>query len=99
MGLASELNTFSKKCFAAAVLRMAESRTSMVCPVESTARYRYSVLTFHLYICLVNTVALVRAFEMRPATLAQLWRIGLNPTPDTTGIHFDASLWQEFGDS
>jgi hypothetical protein len=26
---------------------------------------------------------------MRPATLAQLRRIGLNPTPDTTGIHFD----------
>jgi hypothetical protein len=35
---------------------------------------------------------------MRAATLAQLLRIGLNPTPDTTGIYFDASLCREFGD-
>jgi hypothetical protein len=56
-----------------------------------------SAPALNLYICLVNTVALVRTFEMRPATLAQLRRIGLNPRPDTTGVHFDASLCEEFG--
>jgi hypothetical protein len=39
--LKDELKTFSKKRLAAAVSRFAASRKSMVCPVESTARYRY----------------------------------------------------------
>src|SRR5258707_10799107 len=48
MGLEEELNTFSKKRLAAALSRLAVSRKSIVCPVESTARYRYLSLPFTL---------------------------------------------------
>jgi hypothetical protein len=41
MGLKEERNTFRKKRFAAAASRLPVSRKSIVCPVESTARYRY----------------------------------------------------------
>ena len=56
------------------------------------------VMPLNLYIGLVDTVALLRALEMRLATLVQFRRVDLYPTPDTTGIHFQAPLSQEFGD-
>jgi hypothetical protein len=45
-------------------------------------------------IIIVDTVALVRALEMGLATLVQFWRVDLHPTPNTTGIRFQASLCQ-----
>jgi len=45
------------------------------------------VMPLNLYIGLVDTVALVRALEIRLATLVQLRRVRLDPAPYATGIH------------
>jgi predicted enzyme related to lactoylglutathione lyase len=35
---------------------------------------------------------------MRSAAFVQLGRIGLHPTPDAAGVHFDTTLGHQFGD-
>src|SRR6516165_3203424 len=53
-------------------------------------------LTF--YIGLVDPIAFVRGLQMRPASLIQFWRIGLDPAPDVTGVNLHAPFRQNLGD-
>ncbi len=69
----------------------------MVCPVESSARYRL-VLALYLYIGLVDPIALIRRFQMRPAALVQLRRIGLHPPPNAAGVHLDTAFGHQLAD-
>src|SRR5215469_15525431 len=97
-GLPGELSALRKKRLAAAASRLAVSRNSVVWPFESTARYRIFVLALYLYIGLVGAVALAAGLQMRATALVQLRRISLDPAPDTTGVHFDATVRQQFSD-
>ena len=56
------------------------------------------VLTLHLYIRLVNPIALVGRPKMWPATFVQLRRIGLHPTPNATGSYLDTTFGQQLRD-
>ena len=63
----------------------------MVCPVESTARYKLFLFPFDLDVRFIHTVAFVGRLQMGKTTLVQLGSIHLHPTPDTTcgrlGLH------------
>src|SRR5215472_11136918 len=47
---------------------------------------------------LVDPIAFVRGLRMRPASLIQFWRIGLDPAPDATGVNLHAPFRQNLGD-
>jgi hypothetical protein len=96
-GLPRAARALRRNRLAAAASRLAVSRKSIVWPSESTARYRYLSSPL-IYICLVDPIALVRGFQVRPAPLIQFRRIGLDPAPDAAGIHLDATLRQYLGD-
>jgi hypothetical protein len=71
-----------RKRLAAAVSRLAVSRKSIVCPVESIARYRYLSWPF-TFIGLVDPITLVGRLQMRSAAFVQLGCIRLHPTART----------------
>jgi hypothetical protein len=55
------------------------------------------VLALDLYICLVGAVAFVGGLQMWPAAFVQFGSVGLDPAPDTTGIHGHTAFRQKFG--
>jgi hypothetical protein len=58
----------------------------MVCPVESTARYKISVLSFGPDVGFIDAVAFIGAFQVRAATPVQFRPVDLHPAPDVTGV-------------
>src|SRR5665213_3420739 len=94
MGLEDELNTFSKEAFSCGSVALCCQQKIDGLPGRIHSPVQILVLPLNLYIGLVDTVALVGALEMGLATLVQFWRVDLHPTPNTTGIHFQASLCQ-----
>src|SRR5579864_4785556 len=96
-GLPGELRALRKKRLAAAASRLAVSRNSMVCPVESTAPVQIFVFTLDLYIGLVGAVAFIGGFQMGTAPFVQLRCISLHPAPDASGVNGDAAFHQKLG--
>ena len=56
------------------------------------------VLALNLYICLVDTVALVGRLQMLTTSLVQLWCVCLDPTPDAACIYGYAPFRDDLGD-
>src|SRR5260370_728141 len=98
IGLPNASIALRRKRLAAAVSRLAVSRKSIVCPVESSARYRYLSSPFTFYIGLIDPIALVRRLEMRSAAFVHLGCIGLHPAPNAAGIHLDTTFGHQLGD-
>src|SRR5271154_4318498 len=90
MGLEDELNTFLKEALSRGGVALRRQQKIDRLPGRIHSPVQILVLTLNLYIGLVDTVALVRALEMGLATLVQFRRVDLHPTPNATGIHFQA---------
>jgi hypothetical protein len=58
----------------------------MVCPVESTARYKIAVLPIDPDVGFIDTVAFISAFQVRAAALIELRPVDLNPALNATGV-------------
>jgi hypothetical protein len=54
-------------------------------------------LPFYFDVRFIDAVALVRWLQVLPTTLTQLRCEGLDPPPDTAGVHPESSLRQQLG--
>src|SRR5438552_3014264 len=64
-------NALWKKRFAAAASRRAESRKSIVAPVESTARYKYTHLALHPNVGLIHPPGAAGGLQLPAASFVQ----------------------------
>jgi hypothetical protein len=55
------------------------------------------VLALDLYICLVSAVAFVGGLQVWPAAFVPFGSVGLDPAPDTAGIHSHSAFGQKLG--
>src|SRR6202790_4859640 len=85
----------ARKRSAAAASRLAESKKSIVAPVESTARYKYTHLPFtRTYVSSTRQLSLV-SFESPTQTLFHFRAIALDPRPDGDVIGAQAPLGEQ----
>src|SRR5271154_7103383 len=78
-----------RKRSAAAASRLAERRKSIVAPVESTARYKYTHLP------LTRTYVSSTRLEPFAQALIQFRGVPLDPAPDGDVIHRESTLGQQ----
>ena len=76
----------------------------MVCPVESTARYRYRSCPFiRMYVSsysdvrLIDAIAFVGPFQVRAAAPVQFRPVDLDPAPDATGVDEQTTFERHLG--
>jgi hypothetical protein len=65
---------------ATAASRLAESKKSIVAPLESTARYKYNPLAFNAHISFVHAPTVVGRFEPRAQTSFHFRGVTLDPS-------------------
>ena len=69
----------------------------MVCPVESTARYKISVLSFGPDVGFIDAVAFIGASQVSAAALVQFRPVDLDPAPDATGVNEQTTFERHLG--
>src|SRR5580698_6706481 len=84
-----------RKRSAAAASRLAERRKSIVAPVESTARYKYTHLPFYPDVRLVHPPRVVCCLEPFAQAPIQLRGVPLDLASDGDVIHREPTLGQK----
>jgi hypothetical protein len=87
-----------KNRLAAAASRLALSRRSIVCPVESTARYKYRSCPLFRDIGLIDAIAFINPFQVRPMAPIQFRPVDLDPAPGAAGVDQQTTFECHLGD-
>src|SRR5271168_1515116 len=97
-GWFSPPKALARKRSAAAASRLADRRKSIVAPVESTARYKYTHLPLTPDVGFIHPPTVVGWFESPTQTLFHFRAIALDPPPDGDVIGAQAPLGEQLLD-
>src|ERR1019366_7543905 len=97
-GCDGSLRAMRNRRLAAAASRNADSRKSMVAPVELMARLEVTPTALDSNICLINAPGFVGRLKMTPQSLFQFGTVSLHPTPDRRVIRLQTALGEQLFD-
>src|ERR1019366_2241218 len=97
-GCDGSLRAMRNRRLAAAASRNADSRKSMVAPVELMARLEVTPTALDSNICLINAPGFVGRLKMTPQSLFQFGTVWLHPTPDRRVIRLQTALGEQLFD-
>src|SRR6202022_4171652 len=95
-GWFSPPKALARKRSAAAASRLAESKKSLVAPVESTAGYKYTHLPLNRDVGLIHPPTVVGRSEPRSQSALNFWGVTLHPPPDGDVVDRKSALGKEF---